>query len=177
MSDSNHGVLRRVILATVGTVSAGAVGASSVGADHEDQTYPYDYDEEPNYHDDVDIEEISEADDSKEVVCTRSCDDSELDRDACPECEEWSAGVLTAYNCTERPARLYLSTTGPNSHDHCLDERNVELLDSETEITLESGERQSIWFRGSIRQMAVEEGDINIGIAQRSAEESMDCSG
>lgn len=95
-------------------------------------------------------------------VRTRGCSDAALDPG------EWSTGAVTIQACPDaQMGSVYVSASGRVSHDRHPD--NPQQLGSSTRVLVDPGQKQTVWYTGTLTGLSTTNDDLNIGIANRGA--------
>lgn len=169
--------LRRTVLAATGAVLGLGTTVSASDDGPENECYPNEIgcDDDgfvkPGYEDDYDLEDdhdhghdagcdgCQNADETQ--VRTRHCDDRQYKRGA----HDWSDGAITFQNCSSKSCSAYVEVSGVV--DPKREANTGQPTGNTLQIDLAAGQRQTVWFTGSVKQLQLEHHSINVGISQR----------
>lgn len=100
-------------------------------------------------------------------LCTLPCGEHRRDTD---DPSEWSTGAVTLYNCTDQ-----LRTATVSATEGVCDERYLargSSVPTTWTADLPPGERTTLWYAGSLTDLDLPHGSVNVAISQRDPDTS-----
>lgn len=111
-------------------------------------------------------------------LCTRPCADGDLlKKDKREHCDDscrtidWSDSAATFYNCSDCERRVKMRTSGSICDERYLTSEEINGLHERWTMDVESGEKVTLWFTGSLQGLDLDDADMNVAISQRAGHE------
>ncbi|MFC7233421.1 hypothetical protein ACFQMM_22430 [Saliphagus sp. GCM10025308] len=173
MDEKHRTYLRRTLLAATGAVGIGAIVPTTT-ADHDTECEKGTSKTDTiTTKDQIPAKSVYEKDGR---VLTLKCGEHSKEFITCRECHApWAPGAITIHNCSPCKRHVEIAVSGKLAATPCAPQGETDAFDSHLSTYVSGGDRQTYFFSGSIRQLDAEDGDVNIGISQRSEQYAHPC--